>query len=365
MSTTRQRSVRPLCRLVLFAATSFIAIHSAHAAEPLKACFVYSNPVGDSGWSYEHDQGRQEMEKALKGKVTTKFVENVAEGADAARVIRNFAQEGCKLIFTASFGFMNPTMKVAEQFPGTVFMNGGGYKTAKNVGNYVGRTYEGRYLGGVIAGKMSKSGVAGYIASFPIPEILQDINAFTLGMRSVNPSARVKVIWINSWYDPGRERDATNTLITQGADVLTYAAASPATVVAAAAKGVYSVGFFSDMARFGPKSVLTSVTNQWGNYYTAVAQQVLNGTWKPSSTWGGMKDGFIKMAPLNSVVPADVKADFAKVEERLIDGKVKPFDGPVVDQDGKVRVAAEQTASDAELHKMDYFVKGVEGNLTK
>src|SRR5207249_5027846 len=269
--------------------------------------FVYVSPVGDAGRTYQHDQGRKEMEKALSGKVETKFVENVPEGADAERVIRELASSGNNLVFTTSFGYMNPTIKVAPQFPSNVFEHATGYKTAKNVGIYNARFYEGRYLCGVIAGKMTKSNVAGYVAAFPIPEVLQGINAFTLGMRSVNPKAEVRVIWTNSWYDPGREREAADTLISQGADVLTHHTDSTAVVQAAEAKKVYSVAYHSDMSKYGPNSELTAVTHQWGAYYTTEVQNAIEGKWKPGNVWGGIKEGMIKMGPFNKIVSKDVQ----------------------------------------------------------
>ena len=228
------------------------------------------------------------------------------EGADAERVIREFAATGNQLVFTTSFGYMNPTIKVAKQFPKVAFEHATGYKTDKNVGIYNARFYEGRYLNGVIAGKMTKTNVAGYVGAFPIPEVLQGINAFTRGMRSVNPKAEVKVVWVNSWFDPGREREAANTLISQGADIVTHHTDSTATVQAAEEKGVYAFGYHSDMSKYGPKAQLTATTHQWGDYYTKVAEQMIAGTWKPGSVWGGMKDGMIKLAPLNPAVPKDV-----------------------------------------------------------
>ncbi|MGH8471107.1 MAG: BMP family ABC transporter substrate-binding protein, partial [Gammaproteobacteria bacterium] len=245
---------------------------AAFAQEPIKVGFVYVSPIGDAGWTYQHDLGRKELEKALGGKAQTKFVENVPEGADSERVIREFASSGHKIVFTTSFGYMNPTIKVAKQFPNNVFEHATGYKTDKNVGVYNARFYEGRYLCGVIAGKMTKSNVGGYVAAFPIPEVVQGINAFTQGMRSVNPKAEVKVIWINSWYDPGREREAANTLISQGADVITHHTDSTAVVQAAEEKGKYVFGYHSDMSKFGPKAHLTATTHHWGHHYTKVVQ---------------------------------------------------------------------------------------------
>src|SRR5207302_9798001 len=222
------------------------------------------------------------------------YVENVPEGPDAERVIRDLAQQGYGLIFTPSFGYMEPTLKVAKDFPGVKFESITGYKTTPNVATANARYYEGRYLAGVVAGRMTKTNVAGYVAGFPIPEVLQGINAFTLGMRSVNPKAEVRVIWTNSWYDPGREREAANTLISQGADVLTHHTDSTAVVQAAEEKGKYAFGYHSDMSKYGPHAQLTATTHQWGAYYTKIAQEVIAGTWKPGSVWGGIKDGMIK-----------------------------------------------------------------------
>ncbi len=333
------------------------------AGEPLKIGFVYVSPIGDAGWTFQHDTGRKEMEKALGAKVTTKYIENVPEGADAERVIRELAATGHNLIFTTSFGYMNPTIKVAGTFPKVNFEHATGYKTAKNVGIYNARFYEGRYLAGIVAGKMSKTNVAGYIAAFPIPEVVMGINAFARGMRSVNPKAEVKVIWVNSWFDPGKESEAANTLISQQADVLTHHTDSTAAVQTAEAKKVYAIGYHSDMSKYGPNAQLTAVTHHWGNYYTKVAQSVVDGKWQQDNVWGGIKDGMIKMAPYNKVVPADVQAMVKKAEGEIAAGKLNPFTGPMKDNTGKEILAAGKTLNDAELSKMDYYVEGVVGKL--
>jgi basic membrane protein A and related proteins len=333
------------------------------AAEPLKIGFVYVSPIGDAGWTFQHDTGRKEMEKALGGKVTTKYIESVPEGADAERVIRELAQSGHQLIFTTSFGYMNPTIKVAGTFPKTHFEHATGYKSAANVGIYNARFYEGRYLAGIVAGRMTKSNVAGYVAAFPIPEVVMGINAFTRGMKSVNPKAEVKVVWVNSWYDPGKERQAADTLISQGADVVTHHTDSTAAVQAAEAKKVYAIAYHSDMSKYGPNAQLTAVTHQWGNYYTKVAQSAVDGKWKPDNVWGGIKDGMIKMAPFNKVVPQDVQDQMKKAEADIAAGKLHPFTGPMKDNDGKERLAAGKTITDADLSKMDYYVEGVQGKL--
>src|SRR5512137_400352 len=290
-------------------------------------CYVYVSPIGDAGWTYQHDLGRKQMEKALAGKVTTKYVESVAEGADAERVIRELAQSGCKVVFATSFGYMNYMEKVSKQFPKVIFMHATGYKTGPNFGIYNARFYEGRYLAGVVAGKMSKSNILGYVAAFPIPEVLQGINAFARGARSVNPKAEVRVIWVNSWFDPGKEREAANTLISQGADVVTHHTDSTAVVQTAEEKGKSAIGYHSDMSKYGPKAHLTASTHDWGDFYTKAVQDVVAGTWKSTSVWGGYKDGMIKLAPLNPAIPADVKAMVVKLEGELKAGTFHPFTG--------------------------------------
>ena len=360
---TRRTTLAALAAAAL--AASIPAVAQQKAGEPLKIGFVYVSPIGDAGWTYQHDVGRKEMEKALAGKVTTKYIESVPEGADAERVIRELAQSGHNLIFTTSFGYMNPTIKVAQTFPKVTFEHATGYKTAKNVGTYNARFYEGRYLAGIVAGKMSKSNVAGYVAAFPIPEVVMGINAFARGMRSVNPKAEVKVVWVNSWYDPGREREAADTLISQGADVVTHHTDSTAAVQAAEAKKVYAVAYHSDMSKYGPNAHLTAVTHNWGDYYTRTAQAVLDGKWKVEQPWMGIKENVIRMAPFNKVVPQDVQDLVKKTEADIKAGKFHPFTGPIKDNEGKERLAAGKTIDDATLNKMDYYVEGVQGKLPK
>jgi basic membrane protein A and related proteins len=337
----------------------------ALAQAPTKIGFVYVSPIGDAGWTYQHDLGRKEMEKALAGKVTTSYVEKVAEGADAERVIREMASSGNRIVFATSFGYMNYVERVAKQFPKVTFMHATGYKSGPNFGNYNARFYEGRYLTGVIAGKMTKSNILGYVAAFPIPEVLQGINAFIRGARSVNPKAEVRVVWVNSWYDPGKEREAALTLISQKADVVTHHTDSTAVVQAAQERNVYAFGYHSDMSKYGAKAHLSAATHHWGAYYTKVVQDVLAGTWKTGTIWGGIKDGFIKLAPINPVVPKDVQDQVAKIEGDIRAGKFHPFTGPVVDQDGKERLAAGQVMSDADLGGMNYYVQGVTSKLPK
>jgi basic membrane protein A len=366
MRDSRRRSTFAAAAALTAAALAGVlpaAAQQPAAKAPLKVGFVYVSPIGDAGWTFQHDSGRKEMEKALGGNVVTKYVESVPEGADAERVIRELAQSGNQLIFTTSFGYMNPTLKVARVFPKTHFDHATGYKTAPNVGIYNARFYEGRYLAGIVAGRMSKSGVAGYVAAFPIPEVVMGIDAFALGMRSVNPKAELKVIWTNSWYDPGRESEAANTLISQGADVLTHHTDSTSVVQAAEAKKVYAIAYHSDMSKYGPHAQLTAVTHQWGAYYTKTVQEELAGTWKPTSVWGGIKEGMIKMAPFNPVVPKETQELVDKTAADIGAGRFHPFTGPIRDNAGKERLAAGKVMSDADLSKIDYYVEGVQGTL--
>jgi basic membrane protein A len=368
MSATRHPAalvaLAALAAAALGAAEPAAAQSTAKAATtPYKVAFVYVSPIGDAGWTFQHDSGRREMEKALGGKVATKYVESVPEGADAERVIRELAQSGNELIFTTSFGYMNPTIKVAKLYPKTHFEHATGYKSAENVGIYNARFYEGRYLAGIVAGRMTRTHIAGYVAAFPIPEVVMGINAFARGMRSVNPKAEVKVIWVSSWYDPGRESEAANTLISQGADVLTHHTDSTAVVQAAEAKKVYAVAYHSDMSKYAPHAQLTAVTHQWGAYYTRVVEAAVAGKWKPDNVWGGIREGMIRMAPFNAVVPKDTQDLVNKTAADIAAGKFHPFTGPVKDNEGKERLAAGQVMSDAELSKMNYYVEGVQGTL--
>jgi simple sugar transport system substrate-binding protein len=337
----------------------------AQSGGPLKIGFVYVSPVGEAGWTYQHDLARREMEKAMAGKVVTKFVENVQEGPDAERVFRDLAASGHKLVFGTSFGFMNYMVKVAARFPDTYFEHATGYKTAKNLGVYNARFYEGRYLCGVVAGRMTKTNVLGYVAAFPIPEVLQGINAFIRGARSVNPKAEVRVVWVNSWYDPGKEREAANTLMSQKADVVTHHTDSTAVVQAAEARGAMACGYHSDEAKFGPKAQLTASTHYWTDYYIARAKAALDGSWKSGMVWGGMREGFVRLAPFNPTVPASVRDEVAKLETGLKSGKFHPFAGPVKDQSGKDIVPAGRAMTDDELGKMSYYVEGVASQLPK
>jgi basic membrane protein A and related proteins len=356
-------SKRNLAVKTLGTAALLVSASLLNAQAPVKVGFVYVGPVGDSGWTYQHDVARRQMETALKGKVATQFVENVPEGADSERVIREMAQSGCKVIFATSFGYMNPALKVAEQFPNTVFMHATGYKISPNLGQYDGRFYEGRYLNGVIAGKMTKTNIAGYVGSFPIPEVVMGINAFTRGMRSVNPKAEVRVVWVNSWVDPGKEREAALTLIAQGADMLVHETDTAAVNQAAQEKGAKVFCYNSDELKYAPKAQLGGTILTWGDYYTKVVSDVMAGKWKSGFIWGGLKEGFIKMAPMSDQVPKAVQEQVKKLEAGIKAGTFHPFAGPVVDQEGKVRVPAGKNMADEDLQKMDFFVQGVASKM--
>ncbi len=329
----------------------------------LKVGFVYVSPIGDAGWTFQHDLGRIALEKNLGDNVATKYIENVPEGAEAERVIRDLAKSGHDLIFTTSFGYMNPTLKVAKLFPKKMFEHSTGYKRSKNVGTYMCRFYEGRYLTGIIAGKMTKSNTLGYVAAFPIPEVIRGINAFTLGAKSVNPDIKVKVIWINSWFDPGKEREASEALIDQGVDIVTHHTDSTAPTMTAEEKGVFAIAYHSDMSKYGANAHLTATTHVWDKYYTKVAKDVLSGTWKSEAVWGGIKEGMIKLAPISKKVPADVVALVKKTEKMIANGSFHPFHGPVKSQDGKVVVEPGKSLTDQDLLNMNYYVEGVLGNI--
>jgi len=353
--------------LATFCAAAIVPLMlgTAQAADKPTVGFVYVSPIGDAGWTFQHDLGRVQMEKDLSGKVTTNYVENVTEGADAERVIREMANRGDKVIFATSFGYMNYMLKVSKMFPKTAFVHATGYKMGKNMGIYNARFYEGRYLNGVIAGKMTKSNVLGYVGAFPIPEVLQGMNAFIQGARSVNPKAELRVIWVNSWFDPGKEREAATTLMSQGADIITHHTDSTAVVQAAEEKGKYAFGYHSDMSKYGSKAQLSATMHHWGDFYTKTVNEVLAGTWKPTSVWGGFKDGMVSIAPLNPVIPKDVQDMIAKMVGELKAGTLHPFAGPVVDQSGKVRVAAGAVMSDKDLGGMNYYVQGIASKLPK
>ena len=328
------------------------------AADQVKAGFVYVGPIGDHGWTYRHDIGRLDVEKTYGDRVATTFVENVAEGPDAERVIRQLATSH-DIIFTTSFGYMNPTIKVAKQFPNVKFEHATGYQTADNVAVYNSRFHEGRAVIGTIAGHMSKSGVAGYIASFPIPEVVMGINAFQLAMQAVNPDAQLKVIWVNSWYDPGKEADAARALIDQGADIITQHTDSPAPLQVAEERGVKGFGQASDMKAFAPNAQLTSIIDDWGPYYIERVGAVLDGTWATQNVWKGLKENYVGIADYHADLPAEVVAAAEAVRTGIIDGTHHPFTGPISNQAGERMIPEGETAPDEMLLGMDWYVPGV------
>jgi basic membrane protein A len=334
--------------------------------EPLKIGFVYVAPVTDAGWVRQHEEGRKAVEAALGGKVKTTFVENVPEGADAERVIRDLAQQGNRLIFTPSFGYMEPTLKVARDFPDVKFESVTGYKAAANVATANARYYEGRYLAGIAAGRMTKTSIAGYVAGFPIPEVLQGINAFTLGMRSVNPNAKVIVVWLNEWFDPPKERDAAMALFNQNADVVAFHTGSTAVMAAAQERGKMAVAYHSDMRKIAPDAQIVAVTHQWGSYYTQRARAVLDGSWKSGNVWGGVKDGMIRVGDFGSKVPKAVQQEVLARQQDVASGKLQPFRAvaaDVRDNEGRVVIAKGAQLDDEQILKMNWLADGVQGRV--
>ena len=352
--------------IVVTAAVAFAAAAAtfgAPAAEKLKVGFIGVGPIGDLGWTYQHEVGRLAMQKALGDKVDSTFVENVPEGADAERAIEQLARTGHKLIFTTSFGFMDPTIKVAAKYPKVFFEHATGFKRAANVSTYAARFYEGRYIQGQIAAKMSKSGVIGYIVSFPIPEVISGINSTMLGAQSVNPNMKVKIIWVNSWFDPPKEADSAKALIDQGADILTQHTDSPAATQIAEQRGIHSFGQSSDMIKFGPHAQLTADTDYWGGYYTQRAKDALDGKWKSEDTWGGLDSGMVVMAPYTNM-PDDVKKMAAATEAAIRSGTLHPFKCPIVDQDGKtVECKGGSRLDNGQILSMNFYVKGIEDKV--
>ncbi len=329
--------------------------------EKIKVAFVYVGPIGDAGWTWAHDQGRLYLEQELG--VETAYIESVPEGADSERVIEDYAKQGYKVIFTTSFGYMDPTITVAKNYPETVFEHCSGYKTAENVATYFGRMYQPRYLSGIVAGKATQSNIIGYVAAFPIPEVVRGINAFTLGVRSVNPDAEVRVVWTNTWYDPVKERQAAEGLLDQGADVIAQHQDTTEPQKAAAERGVWGIGYDADMGKSVGDQVLTSPIWNWGVYYVQTVQDVMDGTWETHQYWGGMADGVVALAPLSPLVDEETKALVEQKQQEIISGRWDVFTGPIYDQEGNLRVAEGETLSDEDMLSMDWFVQGVVGTI--
>lgn len=353
--------MKKLLAALMATAAVMAASAGAQAQEKFKACWVYVGPIGDFGYSYQHDQGRLQVEKEFGGKVETAYLENVAEGPDADRAFERLARQDCKLIFGTSFGFMDSMVKVAAKFPDIKFEHATGYKKADNLAIYNARFYEGRYVAGQIAAKQSKKGLAGYIVSFPIPEVVMGINAFMLGAQSVNPDFKVKIVWVNSWFDPGKEADAAKALFDQGADVIVQHTDSTAALQVAEERGLHGFGQSSDMIKFAPKAQYTSLVDEWGPYYVSRVKAAMDGTWKSTDTWAGIKDGAVKLAPFTNM-PDDVKA-MAEATEKKIARGWNPFTGPVTKQDGSEFLKEGQVADDGTLLGMNFYVKGVDDQL--
>jgi basic membrane protein A and related proteins len=342
----------------------------AQDGETFKVAFVYVGPVGDLGWTYAHDQGRIEMVEALKANQVTvenKFSESVPEvQADAERVIRGYAQEGYNLIITTSFGYMEPTINVAKQFPDIEFIHISGYMTADNVSTAFGKIEEPRYVSGIIAGHMAEAGKLGYVAAFPIPEVIRGINAFTLGVRSVNPEATVQVVWTNTWYDPQKERQAAEALLDGGAEVIAQHQDTAGPQQAAEAVGKYGVGYNADMSELAPKAVLTCPIWHWGVYYEDAVRKIMDGSWESNQYWGGWKDGVVDLSPIADFVPEEVRTVAESEAEAFASGEkdiFTIFTGPLNDQNGEEKVAADVAMTDEEILNMNWFVAGVQGEL--
>lgn len=329
--------------------------------EKFKVAFIYVGAAGDAGYTYAHDLGRKYMESELPN-VESTVVENVPEAADAERVLTELAEKGNKVIFATSYGYMDYVIKVAQKYPDVVFLHCSGYKTAENVGTYFARDYQGRYLSGIVAGKYTQNNLIGYVAPFPIPEVIRGINSFTEGAKSVNPDVKVKVVWTNTWYDPATEKDAAKSLLNAGVDMIAMQQDTPAAMQAAEEKGVYAISFNSDMRSFAPKAILTGPVFNWGPYYAKTVKAVMDNTWTSSQYWGGIADdGIIDLGPYGDMVSEDVKELVAAKRQEIIDGTWDVFTGPVKDQTGAVRVPEGERMPDEEKLSFDWFVEGVEG----
>jgi simple sugar transport system substrate-binding protein len=347
--------------------TAAAAAPSASAAPagagPLKVAFAYVGPVGDAGWTFAHDKARKEAEASFGGKVKTSFVENVPEGADAERVIRDMVDQGNTLIFGTTFGYMEPMLKVAADSKGVKFEHATGYKTADNMRTYDSHTYEGAYLAGIVAGAMTKTKTLGVVASIPIPEVIRNIDSFTLGAQSVNPEVKTKVVWVNKWFDPPKETEAAQALIDQGADVLMQNTDSPAVLQTAEKDGKMAFGWDSDMSKFGPHAHLASAVINWAPYYRKAISDALSGTWKVEQTWWGVKEGAIDLVDISDKVPAATKAKVDEVKKGLTDGSFVIWKGPLKDQTGKEMIKAGETGDVKMLLGINFYVKGVDGQL--
>ena len=354
-------------RILIAAAALALALGAtlgaASAQQKLKIGFIYVGPIGDMGWSYQHEVARRAIVDEFKDKIDTTFLENVNEGPDAERSIEQLVRNGAKLVYTTSFGFMDATAKVAKKYPNVMFEHATGYKRDKNLATYSGRFYEGRYIQGQIAAKMSKTGTIGYIASFPIPEVVAGINATMLGAQSVRPDMKVKIIWVNSWYDPGKEAAAARALADQGADILTQHTDSAAATQFANERGIFSFGQDSDQIKFGPKAQLTAIVNNWTPYYVDRVKLALDNKWATGDVWGGLNTKIVQMAPYTNM-PDDVKKLAMDTEAAISGGKLHPFRCPVVDQDGKtVECKGGANLDDGQILGMNFYIKGIDDKV--
>ena len=332
----------------------------AFAADKLKVGFIFLGPIGDYGWTWAHNKGRLALESALGDKVETIYVENVAEDASATPLISDLANQGCKLIFTTSYGYMDQTLEVAGKFPDVKFEHCTGFKRADNVSTYNSKFHEGRAVEGTIAGMMSKSGKLGYLGSYKVPEVVLGVNSFTLAAQKKNPNATVKLVMIDSWYDPPKEAAATETMINLGADIIATHTDSPGPLQILEQKGLSGFGQGADMSQFAPHAHLTAIEDIWGPYYIERAQAVLDGSWKSTDTWDGFKEGTVVISPYNASVPADVKAEADKIQAGYKDGSFNIFTGPIYDTEGTLKVKEGETLSLGDMATMDWFVKGIE-----
>ena len=378
MTDVQKRSLLKLAALTAVAAAALVGCGKKEEApapapaasaaapakpEPLKIAFAYVGPVGDGGWTFAHDNARKAVEKEFGDKVVTSFVENVPESADAERVIRDMATQGNKLIFGTTFGYMETMLKVAPDFKDVKFEHATGYKTADNMRTYDSRTYEGAYMAGLIAGKMSKTGTLGVVASVPIPEVIRNINSFTLGAQTSNPKIKTKVVWVNEWFNPPKETEAATSLINGGADVLFQNTDSPAVLKTAQDKGKRAFGWDSDMTAYGPKAHLASAVINWTPYYIKATKDALEGTWTTGGVWWGVKEGAIDLVSIAEDVPAETKAKVEEVKAGLKDGSFSIWKGPLVDNTGKTLLKKDEVADDKFLSGVNFYVKGVEGKV--
>ena len=353
----------PIKTILAGAALALGLTSAAFAEGKVKAGYIFVGPVGDFGWTYQHDQGRKAVEAEFGDKVETTFVESVPEGADAERVMTQMALGGADIIFATSFGYMDSVLKVAKKFPKVKFEHATGYKRADNVSTYSARFYQGRAVIGTIAGRMTKTNKIGYIASFPIPEVIRGINSAYIHAKKVNPNVEFKIVWVYTWFDPAKEADAATALIEQGVDVIMQHTDSPAAMTIAEEKGIMAFGQASDMSKFGPNAQLTSIIDNWGPYYIARVGAVMDGSWSSTDTWDGIKEGMVKFAPYSDKVPADVRAEAEALKKAIADGSYHPFTGPLNKQDGSPWLKEGEVADDGTLAGMNFYVEGIEGDI--